>query len=152
MVRKLELLIRTGIGVVAALNLASYFTKPNITEAEILKTTSAYVQRYDGEPVKDILDHVQSTLKVAEKNPKLSEDVKRLEIEFSQIYEIIRRSTNPIIYKQVLREFGYEIGTIAEKNKKSPMALWMGIVGGLVSLLWTTDQNNYRKNSNTLSV
>jgi len=146
MTRKLELYLASTIGIVSALNLVSYFTKPDIPEAEMLKTTSVYVQRYENESVKDTLDYVQSILKVAKRNYELSEDIRRLEKEFSLTSKTIEQSINQTTHKKVLREFGDRMKTIADKNRRNPLTLGLGIVGCLVSLLWLTDPENYRKN------
>ena len=145
MAKKMELIAGICFGVVSALQFARFFTNPNLPEADMLKTASVYVQTYEGESAKDALDYVEDTFRVAERNPKLSEGVKGLEKELSQISVEIGESTNPMIYKPVLHDFGERMESIADKNKRNPWILWAGIFNGLASLVWLANPYTWRK-------
>ncbi len=143
--KRLGVVAGTCFAVASALNFVSYYSKPVIPEAELLKSTAAYVQRYEGESPKEAIQYAQDTLKIAQRNNALLEDVKGLEKELVGISEGIGESKNPVVYRPVLKEFGSNIEKIADKNSRSSWALWVGILHGVASLAWLANPYTWRR-------
>ena len=54
-----------GASVVGGILLHDYYTKPQAEKMDLLKTTGAYVEKYDGPNLEETLEYAGLTLKIA---------------------------------------------------------------------------------------
>lgn len=128
------------------LNFTNYATKESGPEVDLLRGTSAYVQQYDGESPKDVLEYVQRTLAIAGKNESFREGVGKLETQIVEISSQIGDSKTPSVYRPVLKNVGEEMKKVVDEKAQKSGALPWGIgLAGLALLNFGMGAYNFGK-------
>src|SRR3989344_4793673 len=132
---KLQLIAGMCFGIASALQFASYYGKPNINEADLLRSTATYIQQYEGQNPREVGDYAQITLRVAaQENPGVPE-ISKLEKELTSIIEEIGNSQNRSIYRPLLTHLGEKMEHISDENSRSSWTLLAGILSGVASVI-----------------
>lgn len=131
------------------LHFTDYATKQKGYEVDLLRGSSALVQKYEGSSPKEPLAYLQRTIETVKQNTVFQESVGELEKEVQEVSTQIGESNNPMIYKPVLKNIGDNIDAILkEKAADSGDVTWGIGLASLALINFGLGINNFVKRDN----
>lgn len=147
---KSDYIIAAFFALVGGINSATYIkTQSNNLlkshENDLLSGASAYIEQYEGENPKEVLNYAKQTLEIVARNKDIpSEEISKLEQEISTINEEI--SDSPEIYKPVLNSTGKKLQDLQSKYSKDNLGhLISAICFGFGSICFLISSKFWKK-------
>ena len=135
MVKKENIVVAVFAGLLSMNYFTDYTTKKvGNYEAQLLRGTAAYVEKYDGESPKDALGYAQRTLEIVRATNFEQQKVRQLEDEVYEIKAQLDGSISKNVYKPVLESIGKKIEKVGTKKEKANFKVFIGGIWGTCAL------------------